>query len=269
MSVLRARLKRLEPSHEAVRFASLLITVRDELTEKVNPNKLVAQGFTEKVAFAIQRGLRPLLEDEVLECINYNYFSELLEQVFAKLVEKGSVDGELEQMLVNLKSDPGYSRLLLKSALGLVDNVVPNVEREVLAHIVLVPLQPILKIINKVNSRLDKPTWVKSCLTCGMNYILGSYRGGFRHMVCATCGHIARVDFFYCPTCGTTDPYSMRFERSMDEPYFQIELCDKCGAYYKMVNEDILGNASEDPLLLDFATIDLDNIANSLKHRSG
>ncbi|MCS6783804.1 MAG: formate dehydrogenase accessory protein FdhE [Candidatus Caldarchaeum sp.] len=267
MSVLTARLKRLETTHEIMRFATLLIEARNEVAEKVNLSRLVMPGFAEKVASSIQKGNRPLLDEEVLECIDYGVFSELLAEVFVKLLEKGSIDGEVERILENLKANPAYGRQLLESALGIVESVTPTVETEVLTHIVLTPLQPLLKTINQKNSRTQTPTYVRSCLTCGRNYILGIYRGGFRHMLCSACGHVARVDFFYCPTCGNTDPNSLRFKKPVEEPYFQIELCDRCGAYYKMVNEDILGTVADDPLLIDFATIDLDNIANSLRSK--
>jgi len=269
LSLLKARLKRLENNYEIVRFASFLIEVRDELVEKVELSRLTKPGFVEKTASAIAKGSRPLLDEEIINNINFDYLSQVFVDLFKTLKERAAVDGEVDRITQGLKNDSNFVRKLFEYAAGLLDEPPANVERELLLHIVFIPLQPLLKSINQLNSRLDTPTYVRSCLTCGKKYITGVYRGGFRHMLCSACGHLARVDFFYCPSCGTTDPHALRFQRFQEEPYFQLEICDRCGAYYKMVNEDIVGSVSEDPMLLDFATIDLDNVANTVKQKTG
>lgn len=265
---MHARLKRLEPNYQVLHFASILVTIMEEMSKKTDASKIVLEGFVEKVASVIQKGGRPLLDREVLDKINYRYFSEVLADVLTAMRDRGSIDGEVELMVEKLRENPAYGRVLLEYGLGVVDEAPVKVEREVLMHIVLTPLQNVLKSINQLNSKLETPTYVRSCLTCGRNYSLGVYRGGYRLMLCAACGHLARVDFFYCPSCGNTDPNSLRFTRFGEEPYFQLEFCDRCGAYYKMANEDVLGTVADKPFLFDMATIDFDNVANSARQKS-
>ncbi|MEM1980611.1 MAG: formate dehydrogenase accessory protein FdhE [Candidatus Caldarchaeum sp.] len=268
MSFLAARLKRLSLNVELLKFVDVLLEIRRELDAKIDVKRLTKEEFEKRVAFSVSRGGRPLLDEEVLNTLDYGYYAENLVEVLKALRERVPIDGEITRLIEGLQADPLLSRRLMEQGLGIADERYVDVENEVLVHIVFTPLRRLLNIINQINSKLDSPVPVRSCLTCGRNYILGVYRGGFRYMVCSACGHVARVDFFYCPTCGNTDPNFLSFKKMLEEPYFQLEICSRCGAYYKMVNEDMVGPVSDDPLLLDLATIDLDNIANSSRRVS-
>ena len=263
LSFLTARLKRLSQNMEVLKFVDVLLEIRRELDTKIDLKRLTKEGFEKRVSLSVSKGGRPLLDEEVLNTLDYGYYAEALVMVLEALRERVPMDGEITRLIGDLQADPLLSRRLMEQCLGIAGDGVVDVEDEVLVHILFTPLRRLLNIINQVNSKLDSPVPVRSCLTCGRNYILGVYRGGFRYMVCSACGHVARVDFFYCPTCGNTDPNLLSFKKMLEEPYFQIEICRRCGAYYKMVNEDMVGTVSDDPLLLDMATIDLDNIANS------
>lgn len=266
LGVLAVRLKRLESQYALVRFLRVVIALRNEVLEGVETEDLVAEGFNERVARCVARGERPFLDEEVLNKINYAKYAETLVRFLEELKSAGLGNGVLTYLIDSLSSQPDFSKNLLRSVLlgEKMPEQLSTVSFDILRVIALAPLHKVLKAVNKLNSKLDTTVFIKGCLTCGASYSLAVYKGGFKHVVCAACGNVARVDFFYCPNCGSTDPKTMRFLAFQEEPFLQLDVCDRCNTYRKVIIQDVIGVEVDDHLLLDAVTKDLDALAADL-----
>ncbi|MEM1945454.1 MAG: formate dehydrogenase accessory protein FdhE [Candidatus Caldarchaeum sp.] len=266
LDVIAARLKRLESQYELVRFLKVVIALRNEVLQDVDAKEFVMEGFNERVASNVARGERPFLDDEVLNKINYRKYSETLLKLLEGLRAAGLGDGVLTYLINSLSTEPDFSKKFLRSVLlgEKMGEQLSMVSLDVFRVLALAPLHKVLKAVNKLNSRLDAAVFVRGCLTCGSPYSLAVYRSGFKHLVCAVCGNVVRVDFFYCPNCGSTDPKSMRFLASEEEPFLQLDVCDRCNTYRKVIIQDIIGVEIDDHLLLEAVTKDLDALAADL-----
>ena len=85
-------------------------------------------------------------------------------------------------------------------------------------------------------------------------------RQGKRYMTCTFCGAEYLVDLFFCTNCGNNDPRTIGFIAPEGLTGCEINYCEKCNRYTKVLYEDRL--TREIPRgLEDLLTRGLDELA--------
>lgn len=152
-----------------------------------------------------------------------------------------------------------------------------ELDEELLRFVAETPLAPLFREIASVY--VVKEMNLKACPVCARKFSVGFYSvrppSGWdrfsgmrrRYMICLLCGTSVPTSEIWCPRCGPSETEKVAFIQLQDEPHLGIDYCPKCKTYVKTVDTDVVGKPS-DPLLLDYATFDLDGIAKQQGLRS-
>lgn len=136
-----------------------------------------------------------------------------------------------------------------------------GVEPSLILSVLELPLRPLFEeLARKYEEAYIEDWWEPYCPICGRRPPAGRMRSKKLFLVCAYCGDLYAVDMFQCISCGNKDPTKLAFVSPESRPEYEIQYCEKCKMYIKVINEDKLGKMV--PLgLEDIFTRELDALA--------
>lgn len=103
------------------------------------------------------------------------------------------------------------------------------------------PLRPFFEeLARRVEKEVIETWWEPFCPVCGRNSTVARMRHGKRYMSCTYCGTQHLVDLFQCTNCGNKEPASLGFIAFRDHPEYELDYCEKCRHYVKVLNDDRL-----------------------------
>lgn len=106
------------------------------------------------------------------------------------------------------------------------------------------------------------------CPHCGQAPLMGYLRDkeGRRWHICAFCRLSYRTPRLQCPICLESDAHKLRFFTTVDEPGYEVHVCESCKNYIKLRNLRAMDNSTlPSPLLA--ALDDLDSLPLDLAAR--
>jgi formate dehydrogenase maturation protein FdhE len=136
-----------------------------------------------------------------------------------------------------------------------------GVEPSLLLFLLEAPLQPFFEdLARRVEGELKETWWEPYCPVCGRASLVARIRQRKRYMTCTFCGAEHLVDLFLCVNCGNNEPYSLGFLTFKEHPEYELNYCEKCNHYIKVIHEDRLKRKIPKGLE-DLLTRDLDMLA--------
>jgi len=123
------------------------------------------------------------------------------------------------------------------------------------------PLKPFFEqIARNVEEKIKETWWESYCPVCGRQSAVARNIKLKRYMVCIYCGSEYLVDMFKCINCGNNDPTSMGFIKIKRNDEYELNYCEVCNHYIKILEESL--SVEKIPSgLEDLLTRELDNIA--------
>jgi len=114
-----------------------------------------------------------------------------------------------------------------------------GVEPALLLFIFETPLRPFFEdIARRVEEELIETWWEPFCPVCGRTSPVARVRQRKRYMTCTYCGAEYLVDLFLCVYCGNKDPHSLGFIAFEEHPEYELDYCEKCNHYIKVIYEE-------------------------------
>lgn len=247
---------------------------------------------------ALLEALRPLDESEergALKSLDWSNFSGLVErslkekQHLGSYVDPSALDpaaygGALIRVLGALQGlHPSKSELIIildavkQGKIDAVDAIRAmlkedaswlkdkgqelGVEPPLLLSVLELPLRPFFEeLARKFEDTYIEDWWEPHCPICGRKPPTGRMRSKKLYLVCAFCGDRYAADMFQCISCGNKDPTKLAFINPEAYPDLEIQYCEVCKMYVKVINEDRPGRVI--PLgLEDVVTRGLDELA--------
>ena len=213
------------------------------------------------------KGARDALSDEALRDLQAKAvaskrpISSFLESSIFDEDEVSSIAGEIAEYL--MRSRPGGEALdaLLKALRSRVVDAREaikatlgedaewfqrygeeyGVEPSLLLFMFETPLRPFFEdLARRVEGKLRETWWEPFCPVCGRNSVVARIRQGKRYMTCTFCGAEYLVDLFFCTNCGNNDPRTIGFIAPEGLTGCEINYCEKCNRYTKVLYEDRL-----------------------------
>ncbi len=135
-----------------------------------------------------------------------------------------------------------------------------KIEPSLLLFIFDTPLRPFFEELARITEKEIIETWWEPfCPICGRSSTVARMRQRKRYMVCTYCGVQYLVDLFLCVNCNNKDPTTMAFISFEASPGYELNYCEKCKHYIKVLYEDRLGKIPQG--LEDILTRGLDIVA--------
>jgi len=272
---LSSRVELLKKENKVIAALDAIRLVRLQVLENINHRDIASDETIASAVSSIKKGGDPFHDAVFLADVNWRRCSEEIRRFLLELTEAGLRNGSLSALITDLRREKDLSYHLFTASIdknqGHLEFLASKygVEPELLGLIAATPLLPVFSRVSRALLPADRPAPVTACVICGSSPKLGVYRGGFRYILCLTCGHRMRVDTLFCPSCGNTDPHSLGFTKPEEEPALQIDYCTKCKGYIRTVNEDIIPSETSDPLLIELATADLNSVARGVLEENG
>ncbi|MEM2126979.1 MAG: formate dehydrogenase accessory protein FdhE [Candidatus Bathyarchaeia archaeon] len=143
-----------------------------------------------------------------------------------------------------------------------------NSDAPLLLFLFETPLRPFYEDLARRVEREFRETWWEAlCPICGRLPPAARIRDGKRYVVCSYCGAEYLIDLFLCVNCGNRDPYTLGFIVFDGLPEYELNYCEKCNHYIKIIHESRLKKRIPEGLE-DLLTSELDALAKDigLKH---
>jgi len=140
-----------------------------------------------------------------------------------------------------------------------------NIEPSLILFIFDTPLRPFFEeLARRAEKDIIETWWEPFCPVCGRGSTVARMRQRKRYMVCTYCGVQYLVDLFLCVNCNNKEPTTMGFISFEASPGYELNYCEKCKHYIKVLYEDQL--EGKIPIgLEDLLTRELDTIAEGPK----
>lgn len=216
---------------------------------------------------------KPLMDEEFLSRSMFKIMDAAEKEGFNLGGDAASIRAPLEQSLLSL------SHLVEELLAGREDSVnawagAVSADRDRIRALVLWLIQPLLGALRvAANGALDwaRDYWQQGvCPVCGSATRVGYMRGEGRKQFlrCQVCGMEWVFPRARCPYCGAEKPGDVVFYRPIESrPWLRLYHCNRCGAYWKIVDEES-ASAAKEPLppreLYDVFTYSLDIVAEKL-----
>lgn len=187
----------------------------------------------------------------VLDVLQGMHPSEGELALLSDVMENGKMDA-VDAIRALLNEDASW---LKKKGLEL------GVDPSLLLSVLELPLRPFFEeLARRFEDAYIEDWWEPHCPICGRKPPTGRMRGKKLYLVCAFCGDRYAADLFQCISCGNKDPTKLAFISPEGHPELEIQYCEVCKTYIKVVNEDKPGGVI--PLgLEDVLTRGLDDLA--------
>ncbi len=95
-------------------------------------------------------------------------------------------------------------------------------------------------LARSIKSSFYEQWWESNCPICGRRPVTARIGERKRHLSCVFCGAEYLTDEFLCVNCGNNDPYTLGFLTQEGQRGLQIDFCEKCKNYLKVIDEDKL-----------------------------
>lgn len=116
-----------------------------------------------------------------------------------------------------------------------------KIEPSLILFIFDTPLRPFFEeLARRVEKDIIETWWEPFCPICGRRSTVARMRQRKRYMVCTYCGVQYLVDLFLCVNCNNNDPTTMGFISFEASPGYELNYCEKCKHYIKVLYEDRL-----------------------------
>ena len=202
---------------------------------------------------------------------NLKAMSKVAKEIVEVFSEHSVADNGQERVLGYFSAEKeNLAKLLeatLKEDISSIEKVAEelSIKPSFLLYITSTLIQPFLQeVARKIDvSQLDS-WWQSTCPVCGRQPAVAKIRQRKRYLACTFCGTEYLSDRFVCVNCGNKDPYTLRYLAVDADPALQIDFCDKCRHYIKVIDELKLG----EPIpkgLEDIMTLNLDILAERRK----
>jgi FdhE protein len=240
--------ERFPEAEEVLSFMDRVLRFQHRVAEELtgaDPEVDLASAETR-----VERG-KPALK---LLDLNLGPYLRYLREVLGEMREYGTESiREGADFLLSLSGEEVLSR----ARRFLKDRTTDDVSRMVF----MVWLQPVLSsIAERISFARDR--WLRNtCPVCGfkpsVSFLMDSEEGeGVRFLRCSLC----LTDWVYvrtmCVNCGNVEDSSMDYYAESGTKYIQLQVCEKCGHYIKIV--DLRKEGLAVPDLEDVATLILD-----------
>ncbi|MGC8986482.1 formate dehydrogenase accessory protein FdhE [Infirmifilum sp.] len=227
-------------------------------TEKIK--EVLSQN---KPAFlAVDLGLDETELGETLKSISSLLKSELPDvSKSLEIIEKAWEDKQLSMVEIGESLLHGNTGVLHAKADEL------GVDHEILEAVSAWVLQVLFQALSKeLSQQVDFSSWsIGKCPVCG-GYTRLEYldEKGNAHLKCQFCGTEWGYPAGKCPYCGNDDKEKITVVGMDKEKRFTLNICNNCGMYWKVVDEQVVGQ--EIPRrLYDLWTFRLDIVASGAK----
>lgn len=188
----------------------------------------------------------------------------MTQEIVYVLIERSTTQGGLGELLSSIKNGKMSLHNLIKATLeeniALIRKAAErlDVQPPLLLFVLSTLIQPFLEeIARKTDSSLLDRWWQTSCPVCGRIPAVARIRHRKRYLQCTFCGTEYLSDRFLCVHCGNKDPYTLKYLTPKAQSALQIDYCEKCRHYTKVINEARL-RESVPKGLEDILTLNLD-----------
>ena len=222
----------------------------DSLLEKAVASKKPMSSFIHADIFDLDNVLRAakkVIEQLILR--DPETKSEL--RLFYEALEQGVINAQQAIQAILEEDAQWFQRLSEKF----------GIEPSLLLFIFETPVRPFFEeLARRVEKEVIETWWDPFCPVCGRNSTVARMRQKKRYMSCTYCGAQYLVDLFQCINCGNKEPASLGFVAFKDHPEYELNYCEKCKHYVKVLDDDRLAGKIPQGLE-DLLTRDLDILA--------
>ncbi|MBS7638468.1 formate dehydrogenase accessory protein FdhE, partial [Candidatus Bathyarchaeota archaeon] len=255
LELQRAVLEILIPLYESPKRGarkSLSDEDLNTLVEKAASSKLPISEFLEASFF--DESILLTFASRIADYLRYKHpEGERLNGVL-KALKSGEIDAR-EAVKAVIEEDAGWF-------MELSDRLYT--EAPLLLFLFEAPLRPFYEeLARRLEGRFRESWWEPICPICGRRPTVARIRGGKRYVVCAYCGVEYLIDLFLCVNCGNRDPYTLGFIVFDDLPEYELDYCEKCNHYIKVIHESRLKKRIPGGLE-DLLTNELDALAREI-----
>lgn len=114
-----------------------------------------------------------------------------------------------------------------------------KIEPSLILFIFDTPLRPFFEeLARRAEKEIIETWWEPFCPICGRRSTVARMRQRKRYMVCTYCGVQYLVDLFLCVNCNNKEPTTMGFISFEASPGYELNYCEKCKHYIKVLYED-------------------------------
>ncbi|MGQ9680580.1 MAG: formate dehydrogenase accessory protein FdhE [Candidatus Bathyarchaeia archaeon] len=136
-----------------------------------------------------------------------------------------------------------------------------GIEPSLLLFVFSMPFQPFFEeLAGRVGEEFMENWMEPACPVCGRYSVIARMKDKKRYMICTFCGAEYLIDQFLCTNCGNRDPNTLGFVSFEEYPEYEINFCEKCNHYIKVLRESPK-NRLIPPGLEDLMTQELDRFA--------
>lgn len=208
---------------------------------------------------------RPMISFLNVNIFDFDGVLRVIKKVLGQMILRYSeIHVELEGLLKALENYEIDTKKVVTAIMG--EDVswfqrlseIYNLEPSLLLFIFDTPLRPFFEeLARRVEKDIIEKWWEPFCPVCGRVTAVARMRQRKRYMVCTYCGAKYLVDLFLCVNCDNKDPSTMGFIEFEEHPEYELNYCEKCKHYIKVLHDDRLdGKVSQG--LEDLLTRELD-----------
>lgn len=236
------------------------------------PTKAMKEALSdESVNTLLQRAVeskRPIISLLNAKIFDPDGILSVAKKVIERLIDEGSeAINELEGLLRALGQDEVETQkaidAIIREDASWFKHLseMYNIEPSLMLFIFDVPLRPFFEeLARRVEKDIIETWWEPFCPVCGRVSAVARMRQRKRYMICTYCGAQYLVDLFLCVNCNNKDPTTMGFISFEASPGYELNYCEKCKHYIKVLHEDRLKGKIPQGLE-DLLTRELDIIA--------
>jgi hypothetical protein len=204
----------------------------NKLLEKVKTSKKPISNFIDSSIFdpnTVTNIANKVTEQLIHIDLELNSIRRRELDVFHKALERGEVDAK-DAIAAIMQEDAVWFQ-------NLGDKF--GIEPSLVLLIFSTPLRPFFEELARIVEKdLIEIWWEPFCPVCGRSSTIAIMRKGMRYMNCTYCGAQYLVDLFLCPQCGNKDPTSLAFIGFKEHPEYELNYCEKCEHYIKVIYDD-------------------------------
>ncbi len=258
-------------------FYSDLLKIQDKLSKRVTEEIDWQKDVIRERAGKVTEEGKPLIEIFGIPTIKQELWEDLMKEIISVVKEhRQELIDDLNKVLSALdKRAFDIKELAISSLKGKEDYARGvaaglDVDLDLIKALALWTIQPVLKSLKEISSdEIDVKSWYRGyCPICGSYTRTGYMSGEGRKLTlkCEICGMEWPFRRLKCPFCGNEDEKKLGFY-SLESNKFRLYVCEKCGEYWKVVDEEIAGGMIPRELYPVW-TFKLDSLNASLKSKS-
>lgn len=162
----------------------------------------------------------------------------------------------------SLRIEDGIRALLKEDASWFQEKAQTHrLDPSLLLSLFELPLRPFFEeAARRFEKTFIEDWWEQTCPVCGRSPPVGRMKSKKLYLICQYCGTGYTVDLFQCFSCGNKDPTKLGFAAPKGRPDLELNYCELCKNYIKVINEDRLQQKIPSGLE-DLLTRELDELA--------